>query len=266
MNTIARYLKIYTMVVSQYVKSRMQYRADFIVGMFGMLASNLANVVILWLVFANIPSIKGWNYNELLFFYGFFILALTPQQLFFDMFWDLGHLLQTGDFIRYYFRPINMMFYFISWRLDIKGITQLLVGIAVTIYASIKIGIIWTLPMALLLFINWVSASLIMIALLVGGMSSAFWIINANSLTGTITSIRDFGRYPLDIFNKTFRIIFTFVAPIGFLAYYPTQIALRPASEIPAAAWFSPIIGFVMFFLAYQIWRKGINSYSGTGS
>ncbi len=266
MKTIAYYLKIYVMVVSQYVKSRMQYRADFFVGMIGMLAANLANVVILWLVFTNIPSIKGWNYNELLFFYGFYMLAQIPQQLFFDMFWDLGHLLQTGDFIRYYFRPVNMMFYFISWRLDIKGFTQLLVGIVVTIYASISIGIVWTIPMALLLFLNWVSASLIVISFVVGGMSSAFWIINANSLTGTIANIRDFGRYPLDIFNKTFRVIFTIAAPIGFLAYYPTQIALRPIAEIPVASWFSPIVGVIMFFLAYQIWRKGINSYSGTGS
>jgi ABC-2 type transport system permease protein len=264
--TILRYIKIYFMIMPQYVKTRMQYRADFFVGILGILASNCANIVILWLVFSTIPSLGGWSYHELLFFYGFFILALTPQQLFFDFFWFLGPQLQDGSFIRYYFRPLNMLFYYTSWHFDLKGLAQLLFGSCILVYAGLHMSIAWTLPTVLLLVVNWFSASLIMIAIVVAGMSTAFWIINPNSLTMTLTTVRDFARYPLDIFNKLFRALFTFVAPIGFISFYPCAILLRPAVDVPMAAWFTPAVGAVMFLLAYQVWKKGVNSYSGTGS
>jgi ABC-2 type transport system permease protein len=266
MKTIARYIKIYFMVISQYVKTRMQYRADFFVGMLGVSALNLANVAILWLIFNTIPAIKGWTYNELLFFFGFFLLAHTPQQFFFDIFWYLSGQLRSGEFIRYYFKPLNMMFYFMSWHLDLKGFAHLGFGIAITVYAAGRLAIDWSVWTILLLAVNWVSASLIMISLVVGGMSSAFWIINSNSLTITISGVRDIAKYPLDIFNDLFRGIFTFIAPIGFIAFYPCQILLRPVSEVPAAAWASPAAGFLMFGIAYLIWKKGVSIWAGTGS
>jgi len=266
MKTLARYLKIYFMIISQFIKTRLQYRADFIVGSIGMLFANASNLMVVWLIFGSVPSVKGWTYHELLFMTGFFVMALTPQQLFFDVFWNLGWQLQSGQFIKYYFRPLNMMFYFTSQSFDLKGLVQLAFGIGMIAYAGLRLEVAWSFPRVLLLVVNWMSASLIMIAILIAALSSSFWIINSNSLTGTIMTVREFGRYPLDIFSKAFRWIFTFIAPIGFLAFYPCQMLLKPWTEVSPAAWFSPVAGFVSFAIAVAIWRKGVRSYSGTGS
>jgi ABC-2 type transport system permease protein len=254
------------MIISQFIKTRLQYRADFIVGSIGMFFANASNLVVIWLIFGSVPSVKGWTYHELLFMTGFFVMALTPQQLFFDVFWNLGWQLQSGQFIKYYFRPLNMMFYFTSQSLDLKGLVQLAFGIGIVWYAGSRLSVAWSLARVLLLVVNWISASLIMIAILISALSSSFWIINSNSLTGTIMTVREFGRYPLDIFSKAFRWIFTFIAPIGFLAFYPCQMLLKPWPQVSPAAWFSPIAGFVSFAIAVAIWKKGVRSYSGTGS
>jgi ABC-2 type transport system permease protein len=62
-----------------------------------------------------------------------------------------------------------------------------------------------------------------------------------------------------------FRFAFTYVIPIGFVAFYPSQLSLRP-EDVSSLVCFSQIIGIGLFALTYWIWTKGVNSYTGTGS
>jgi ABC-2 type transport system permease protein len=62
-----------------------------------------------------------------------------------------------------------------------------------------------------------------------------------------------------------FRFAFTYVIPIGFGAFYPSQLFLRP-EEVSRLVYFSPIVRVGLFALTYWIWTKGVNSYTGTGS
>ena len=72
-------------------------------------------------------------------------------------------------------------------------------------------------------------------------------------------------RYPVTIFDGIFRIIFTFVIPIAFIAYYPGIVILRP-DEIPLLSMLSPVIGIIFFWLSYKFWMLGARRYDGTGS
>lgn len=62
-----------------------------------------------------------------------------------------------------------------------------------------------------------------------------------------------------------FRFAFTFIIPVGFVAFYPSQLFLRP-EEVSPLIYFSPIVGIALFALTYWIWTKGVNPYTGTGS
>jgi len=59
--------------------------------------------------------------------------------------------------------------------------------------------------------------------------------------------------------------ILTHVIPIGFVAFYPSQIFLCP-EDVSPLIYFSPLIGVGLFALTYWIWTQGVNSYTGTGS
>jgi ABC-2 type transport system permease protein len=62
-----------------------------------------------------------------------------------------------------------------------------------------------------------------------------------------------------------FRFAFTFIIPIGFVAFYLSQLFVRPG-EVSLWIYFSPIIGIGLFAITYWIWTMGVNSYTGTGS
>ena len=129
MKTLTFYIRLYFLITSQYIKARMQYRADFIISSIGMLAECFVGTLTIWILFKSINTLEGWNYYELIFIYSFSLLSLIPRHLFFDHIWALGDRLREGNFIKYYFKPLNIMFYYMSEVFDIKGLSQLIFGI-----------------------------------------------------------------------------------------------------------------------------------------
>jgi len=265
MQTLRYYLRIYFLIEAQYIKSKMQYRDDFLISSVGMFFSSLTTVGIFWVLFETIPSLAGWNFDQLIFIYAFYLLATAPMQVLFDHFWQLRYHVLRGTFLKYYFRPLNMMFYYVSEMFDIKGLTQIALGIALLIYSSNRLEITWGVTQFLLLMVTLFSAALVVIAIMVIASSSAFWIYNSFPVMDLAWRLREYSPYPMTIFDGFFKVLFTYIIPIGFVAFYPSQIFLQPET-IPSLVYFSPLVGIGFFALAYLIWTKGVNSYSGTGS
>ena len=259
------YIRIYRKFLAQDLKSKMSYRADFIISTIGMIFTNISGFVSFYILFRNFPSIVGWDYYEMLFLYGFSLVALTPVQCFFDNNWNLRMYVYNGDFIKYCFRPINLFFYFQSEVFDVKGLGQLAFGLGTLIYSWNKLGLAVTVPAVLKMIVFLITASLFMIAIMNIAAATCFWIINSGYVMVMAVKFKDYARYPATIFNPVFKFIFTFIIPIAFIAYYPSLVVLRP-DEIPILSWLSPVIGIVFFFISYKIWMKGAMSYSGTGS
>lgn len=259
------YAHIYKMILLQDLKSKMSYRADFIISMIGMLFTNIAGFIAFWILFQNFPDIKGWTYHEMLFLYGFSMLAMTPVQCFFDNNWNLNRALYTGDFIKYCFRPVNLFFYFMSEVFDIKGLGQFAFGIGTLVYAWNKLALPVT-PLAILqLVLGVISASLFMIALMNFAAATGFWLIGATSVMILMFKFKDYARYPVTIFNRGFQFIFTFLIPIGFMAYYPSLLFIRP-EQVPVLTYLTPVFGVLFFYVSYRFWMRGAGQYSGTGS
>lgn len=259
------YLNIYKKILAQDLKSKMSYRADFFISIIGIIFTNISGFISFWVIFKNFPYIMGWNYNEMLFLYGFSLVALTPVQCFFDNNWSLRNYVYSGDFIKYCFRPMNLFFYYISEVFDVKGLGQLLFGIVTLIYAWNKIGIAISGLIIFELIISILSASLFMIAFMNIAAATCFVTVNSGYVMIMAYKFKDYAKYPITIFNTSFKFIFTFIIPIAFISYYPSLPFLRP-DNIPILTYFSPIIGIIFFYISYKIWMKGALSYTGTGS
>jgi len=265
MRSLGEYLRLYFIIEAQYIKARMQYRADFIISSIGMFFSSLATLSIFWIILESVPDLAGWSLMEMVFIYAFYMIAISPMQILFDHAWQIRFHVQTGSFIKYYFRPLNMMFYYMSEMFDLKGITQLIVGIGLLVYASIQLNVDWTIARFFLLLMTLFSAALVQISIIVSASCAAFWIIDSFSVLSLAWKLREFSPYPMTIFDGAFRFTFTYIIPIGFVAFYPSQLFLRP-EEVSSLIYFSPIIGIGLFAITYWIWTKGVNSYTGTGS
>ncbi len=259
------YSKIYFKIIAQDIKSKMSYREDFIISMIGMLVQSIAGAVAFYLVFQNFPSIAGWNLYEMLFLYGFSLVAATPAQCLFDNNWNLRISVYNGDFIKYCFRPMNLFFYYMSEVFDLKGIWQFLFGVFLVVYAWVKLKLAFDFLILIEFIAAVFSASLFVIAVLNLAASSCFWLVHSFFVLSLSNTLRDFAKYPVTIFGNVFRTIFTFVIPIGFMAFYPSQYFLRPG-ETSWIVLCTPVFGIFFFWISYKVWMKGALSFNGTGS
>ena len=123
----------------------------------------------------------------------------------------------------------------------------------------------WTVPRLILLILALLSASLVQISITVMAGCAAFWVVDSYPVLGLAWKLREFAPYPMSIFDGAFRFTFTYILPIGFVAFYPSQFFLRP-EQVSPLIYFSPLIGLALFGLTYWVWTLGVNSYSGTGS
>src|SRR6185369_3311913 len=98
------YTRLYFLIEGQYIKARMNYRADFIISGIGMLFTSITSVMIFWVLFNSIHDLAGWRFDELLFIYAFYALAISPLQIVFDHIWRLRMHVGNGTFIKYYLR------------------------------------------------------------------------------------------------------------------------------------------------------------------
>src|SRR5512145_2212592 len=156
------------------------------------------------------------------------MLAMVPNGVFFQNVWQLPWQVRRGDFIKYYFRPLNMMFYYMTEIIDINSFNSIPVGIALMAWASIRLGIAWTVLRIAGTLVLLASASLVVCALMLASASTAFWLTNSHSLLNLASRFRENARYPMTIYSGAFRFAFSALIPIGFVAFYPSQWILRP--------------------------------------
>jgi ABC-2 type transport system permease protein len=249
MRSIREYIRLYFMIEAQYIKGRMQYRSDFIISSIGMFFSSLATLGIFWVIFDTVPDLAGWSLMEMVFIYAFYMIAISPMQILFDHAWRIRFHVQQGTFLKYYFRPL----------------TQLAAGIALLISASVQLQLDWTLWRIFLLLMTLTSAALVQISIIVTAACAAFWVVDSYPVLGLAWKLREFSPYPMSIFDGAFRFTFTYIIPIGFVAFYPSQLFLHP-QDVSSLVYFSPIIGIGLFAITYWVWTRGVNSYTGTGS
>jgi ABC-2 type transport system permease protein len=263
--TVRHYARIYRRLQAQYIKSRLQYRADFVVASLGMVVTAVVTIVLFWVLFRSVPDIAGWTFDELLFIYGFYLLAISPMQVLFDAMWSLRMDVTEGAFIKYYFRPLNMLFYYVSERFDLKGISQVVIGVAVLVTASARLDLEWSVISVLLLIAVLIGAALVQIGVMVTAASMAFWMTDSWPVLSFAWRLREFAPYPITIMSGFMRILLTYVLPVAFIAFYPASVFVR-RGEVPRQAAIAPLVGIAAFAIAYQVWRAGTRRWSGTGS
>src|SRR5699024_8564859 len=103
-----------------------------------------------------------------------------------------------------------------------------------------------------------------------GGVYTAIAAIGffSDSKTGIspmIFNIQNYGRYPVDIYNKTIRFILTWVLPFAFVGVYPSAFFLK-RQELYAYVWLTPLMGVIFFTIGLFVWNLGVRHYKGAGS
>lgn len=266
MNRLKYYIKIYFFLISKYVKARMGYRADFIISIFGIFFENILGLAFYSVIFFQVKYIGEWSYNELVFMYGFMVISSSFFHVFFGNMFNLKSYLINGDFTKFYFRPVNILFSYVSESIDIKSIFQFIIGLFLLVTSSNSLHIVWNWSGILLLCLLILSSAIIITSVMTICASLGFWVRDPSLVMDFMLKIKDYSKYPLTIYNTPLRVLFTFVIPLGFMSYYPSLRFVKGivSSRLELVV-LQMIITVIMFWGSTKIFERGSKFYDGVG-
>jgi len=261
-----RLFRLHRIFILQYLKKLMEYKVDFLLGAVGLLIAQAIQILFLGIIFSQIPSLRGWKFEEILFIYGFSLIPKSVDHLFFDNLWMVGYrIVRKGDFDKYLTRPINSLYHVIVENFCVDAFGEILTCILLLGYSIPRLSLAfnwYTIPLIIVVVIF---ATMIYTSLKIMTSAISFWTKASGHITHMLYMVNDFSKYPVSIYNKGVQAVITYIIPFAFTAYYPASYFLTGENGLFCIGG-TVIAGAVLLALALFIWRRGLRAYESAGS
>lgn len=266
MKSLTRYLRLYRIFVVQYLKTTMQSKVDFFIGLGGFLLSQGAGIAFLYLVFEQIPSMKDWSFEQILFIYGFAQIPRGLDHLLTDNLWMVSwQMVIRGTFDKYMLRPMNVFFQIVCEKVQMDALGELLVGIVLVVQA-VKRGTVTVTPLKVLFFfVSIVAGAVIYTSVKLFFAAVAFWVKDSSPFLTTAYEMADFAKYPIEIYSKPIRIVLMTVLPFAFVAYIPSTFFLVDAN-VWTTIGAECVIAVIFWLISYGLFQRGLTKYESAGN
>lgn len=266
MKAIKRALKMYRIFAAQELKRMMEYKGDFFIGIIGFFMVQVSNLLFLWLVFRQVPTLLGWSVGEVVFIYGFSLIPKGLDHLLFDNLWAIGHfIVRKGEFDKYLTRPVNTLFHVMVEKFQIEALGELVMGAALIAVTLPQLQIEWSALKIILILAVIPFAALIYTGIKTITASVAFWSKRSGNIIYMFYMVSDFAKYPAAIYNRVVRDVITYFIPFALTAYYPAVFLLRGENPLFGVA--APVLASVVLMGAgVLVWHRGTRAYESAGS
>lgn len=249
---------------AQFLKMRLAYRVDFLVDLGASLFAIGVQLATLGVLFAQVPALMGWTFEEVLFIYGFSLLPLGLFNLVsINLYRFAERYIAEGHLDRVLLRPVNPLAQVMFESFNMSGLNELLLGGGMVIYAANQLDMVFGPLDILVLLLLIPSAAVIYAAVFLMVTAVSFWHEDRMGLAPPIYNVIRFARYPMTIYGRGVQIFLLFVLPFGWVAYMP---ATWFVGESGRWALLTPLIALLFGGLALLVWRAGLRRYESTGN
>jgi len=263
---VRRHLGLLVGYFQQYVKVRVSYRADFLIGLATSLAATVFAFGFLFVLFTKIPRLAGWRFEEMVFLYGFSLIPFGLFNVISMNIYDFGNnYIIEGKFDRVLLRPISSLFQVIFEAFRVESLHEVATGLVAVWWAARRMGFEWSVSDALLLVFFGICGGVIYTSVFLMLTSASFWFEDRIGIGPPVWNLIAFGRYPLNIYSNFIQFLLSWLIPFGFASYYPT-VRLLGRQEFRAYGWLVPVVATVFLGLALAVWNRGVRQYASTGS
>ncbi|HEX6269044.1 MAG TPA: ABC-2 family transporter protein [Anaerolineales bacterium] len=261
-------LRLYFKLIRISMHARLQYRADFIMGILNVIALNAVNLGIIGILVYRFVHLNGWEIWELVFLYCLWLLGHSIYSLFFWHFWELEEYLVQGTFDQFLLRPASPFVQFLGREVQYIGFADVFVAVSGLSLAYVNLGLHWNPAAWSFFFLVVISGTVIETTLTLMMACISFWTGRSSMAVDLIMEFNMLVQhYPIDIFGAWFRVVVTGLIPVAFMNYYPTLILLDKV-DANSAGWLgylSPVVALLLVGLTAGIWHLALRRYSSSG-
>ncbi|MBP1992413.1 ABC transporter permease [Paenibacillus eucommiae] len=260
-------LKLYGLLVRASIRSRMQYKFNFVFSTLMAACVSAAEILMVAFVLMKFGHVKDWSFYEVGYLYAVIMLSKAIYRTFASDVHHLEKYLVSGDLDALLIRPIPLLLALMTQnvRLLVAEFGQGILILFISMRALISSGQIdWVaIPQTLLIVL---SGSVILFSIGLATSAIGFWTTRVEELqTLTEDAARTAAQYPLVLYPKWMSTVLLVLIPVGFVNYIPSLFILR--NEYGSWLLLSVVgVAAVCCMLALLFWRIGISRYQSTGS
>ena len=259
---------VYRALVRASLRSQLRYRLSLSFNVLGYFVIFWSEFIAIWILFAHFGTLAGWEMEEVLVCYGLAHLSYASSQFFTRGFEFLANLARTGDYDRYLLRPVDTAVQLSGYEFALHRLGRVIQALIVMVYALLRMGDRVTPGGLLLLFWAFLGGSALFCGLFIlqgsVGMKTLQNIEAFNILTN---GGPEMAQFPMSIYPRPLRLLFTFLIPLAGVVYYPSLSFLHKSAGVPLfVGWLTPMGGIVFLVLALLVFRRVEKSYISTGS
>ncbi len=258
-------MKIYFKSLKLHLKSELEYKWSFIMSFISQIFIFCGFYFTILALFARFKSLENYTLYEVLLTFSIINFGYSFCETFARGIDQFDNLIINGEFDRLLLRPQNILLQVFSSEMQYAKLSRLIQSIIIMIIAIIKLKIEWSILKLITLILMLFSSIVIFIGIFLIAASYCFITTQGLEVRNVITDGgKNAAQYPISIYNKPFRFIFTYIFPYSLINYYPLLFLLDKAKN-PIYA-FLPIIVILYLIPCILIFNKGSKKYLSTGS
>lgn len=253
------------------IHGRLQYRVDSLVATLAVFVREATNIIVIYLALLKFDQINSWNINEMLFLFSILFLTYAIVVALFADLRDFSCMIREGRFDRLLVRPRDLLFQLILNNADVLATAgHGTLGVLLFVISAGRVGITWDVPTIAYYLGAIIGGVLIQGGIFIFFSALSFYFVETGSIREIFYwNMRKFAGYPISIYNKFIQMLMIYVVPFAFVNYFPAQYLLRKedmALYNEAYMYIAPLVGVVLYVLAYLFWRISVRRYTSTGN
>ena len=263
-------VKLYLRSMAMLLKSQMQYPASFVMQTIAQLVMEGGEFLAVILIVDRFGHLNQWTPGNLFFFFGMMSVTFYLTECFGrGVTGAFSSMVRMGQLDTLLLRPRGVLTQVLCSAIDPRRITCIAVGVAALTLGSRQSQVVWTVPKALLLLESILMGGLMILGLFLQEAIFSIYSVKSVEAVNAITyGGRSACQYPIDVYPRPLRVLFTVVAPFALTLHAPAAYILgKPLHGWPGwAAFVSPLSGAVTFLLMYCFFTRALRHYRSTGS
>ena len=193
---------------------------------------------------------------------------MIPSAVFGTFFnlWNFGdRYIAKGEMDRVLTRPAHSLVQIMLENVDPPSMIGAFVGVAImgSAWSTMDLPFAWYDPLVLILMV--LGSTLIYAGLYTILAAVSFYSDAPTGIVPLMYNIQNYGRYPVQIYNKGIRFLLTWLLPFAFVGVYPAQFFLNRHQDLTMSL-LTPAVGLVVGTLGLLFWNRGVRRYRGAGS
>jgi len=236
------------------LQSVMEYRAAFLLQVFGMMVNNAIYFLIWVIFFDRFKEVSGWGIHEMYVTFGVLASSFGLVSLLFGNTFYLSEIITKGRLDYYLSMPRPVLLHTVASRMIASGMGDFTYG-----FLSYAVSGYFSWDGLARFMLGTILAATVFASFMILMQSLAFWFGMMTNLAGlALNAMTTFGIYPITLFDNYAKLILFTLIPAALMGAVPAEFirtsSWQSLAELLAGA-------LILLFIAVTVFHLGLKRY-----